>query len=223
MNWLSPESGVSIPDRCGWRGGVSTFLDVGAHEGQTLVEVTKARWGFDRVVAFEPMPVQFGMLAERFGGLAGVELCNFGLAGASGAMSMFGTNSNMGASIFSAKNDVDASVVTECRFVDASAWFEAFLPPDEKVVVKLNCEGSEVPILSSLLDSGQIWRVADVMIDWDIRKVPGMEYREGEILARFRDVGFTGFSLCDDVMWGATHQDRIANWLGGSRAVRGAV
>lgn len=34
------------------------FLDVGAHDGQTLAEVLKPEYRFDRVYAFEPMPAQ---------------------------------------------------------------------------------------------------------------------------------------------------------------------
>jgi FkbM family methyltransferase len=189
------------------------FLDVGAHDGQTLEEVVKPVWGFDRIWSFEPMPAQYSNLVRSFGGEARVELCDYGLAAATGTMAMFGGNDRMEASVYPAKNDVDASVVTECRFVEASEFFRAAVPAGEPVIVKLNCEGSEVAILNNLLDSGEISKVTDVMIDFDVRKVVGMEHHEAGLLSRFRTAGFTNFSLSDDVMVGATHQARIGNWL----------
>jgi FkbM family methyltransferase len=189
------------------------FLDVGAHEGQTLDEVTKPGYRFNRVYAFEPMPAQYGQLVDRFGGDPRVTLCKFGLADRTGTLSLYGDNTAMEASLHPTKRDVDASVVTECRFVRASEFFAENVAAGDIVVVKLNCEGAEIVILGDLIDSGEIWKLANVMIDFDIRKVAGFEHQEHELLDRFAGIGFDRYSLCDDVMVGATHQDRIANWL----------
>ncbi len=51
------------------------------------------------------------------------------------------------------------------------------------------------------------------MIDFDIRKVPGLEHHEQKIIERMKRVGFNKYSLCDHVMIGTTHQNRIRNWL----------
>jgi len=32
------------------------FLDIGAHLGETLSEIRKEQYGFDRIVCFEPSP-----------------------------------------------------------------------------------------------------------------------------------------------------------------------
>lgn len=189
------------------------FLDVGAHEGQTLQEVVKRAYGFDRIYAFEPMPVQFARLESRFGGDPRVTLCNFGLADRTAVMSVYGTNDGMEASIFPTKRDLDPSVATVCEFVAASDFFLANLTILDTVVVKLNCEGAEVPILNDLIDSGQVWKVDNVMVDFDVRKITGMEGEEARILERFGKIGFDRFSLCEDVMHGPTHQERIAAWL----------
>jgi FkbM family methyltransferase len=189
------------------------FVDVGAHEGQTLAEVTKLSYPFSRIVAFEPMPAQFATLVAVYGNNARVELHNVGLSDATGRFPMFGANDQLEASIYATKDDVDPAVVTECGFVAASEAFAGF--GDEPLLVKLNCEGAEIRILDDLIISDAIWQCADVMIDFDIRKVPGREHEEEDVLKRLAAIGFDRYSLCDDVMHGATHQERIAHWLRG--------
>jgi len=191
------------------------FVDVGAHDGQTLEEVVKPRHGFDVIYAFEPMPDQYRTLRERFSDDPRVRLLNAGLADDVGARILYGDNSQMDATLYPTKRDIpDPSFQTKCLFVRASTFFLA-LPAEETVVVKLNCEGAEVLILNDLIESGTIWRIHEAMIDFDIRKVDGHEHEEQEILDRLGDIGFTRYVLSEDVMSGETHQDRIANWLDG--------
>lgn len=190
------------------------FVDVGAHEGQTLEEVVKPRYGFDRIYALEPMPDQFAELVLRFGGHPGVTLLNAGLADQSGRLTLYGDNEAMDATLYATKRDtVDPTFTTECAFLRASD-FVGSLPPG-LVVVKLNCEGGEIPILDDLVSSGAIWGLHEVMIDFDIRKVDGHEAEEQRILGRLASIGFSRYSLSEEVMQGETHQERIAGWLDG--------
>lgn len=189
------------------------FLDVGAHEGQTLEEVTKPRYAFDRIFAFEPMPEQFVSLRERFEDDPSVTLLMVGLSDRAGVFPVYGDNSRMEASIYPTKLDVDESIVTNCAFVCASAFFRDVIPNDERVIVKLNCEGSEIAILDDLIDSGEVWKIENLMIDFDIRKVRGREKEEDRILSKFAAIGFDRYFLSHDVMLGETHQERIAHWL----------
>jgi hypothetical protein len=108
---------------------------------------------------------------------------------------------------------------TDCHFVRASEFFKAHIPGRATVVVKLNCEGAEVPILDDLADSGEIWKITNVMIDFDTRKVAGREAEADRILAKLDALGFDRYSLCENVMTlpGASHQQHIAQWLDGLR------
>jgi FkbM family methyltransferase len=192
---------------------VRIFLDVGAHEGQTLEEVVCGTYAFDLVYAFEPMPEQFARLEETYGNMPGVILCNYGLSDVTGEVAVYGNNENFGASIFPLKIDVDGSVSTLCQMVSASQFFAENLPDGATVVMKLNCEGAEVPIIADLINSGEIERVSNMMIDFDVRKIPNMRLSEGSILRRLRFINFDRFMLCEWVMVGETHRKRIANWL----------
>lgn len=187
------------------------FLDVGAHDGQTLEEVTKPTYRFDHVHAFEPMPTQFGHLVERFGDAPNVSLHNYGLLDGPASLPVYGSNDGMEASVYATKRDVDATIVTECAFRSASSFFLACVPEPSTAIVKLNCEGAEIRILNDLIDSGEIWKVAHALIDFDIRKVAGSEDEEAVVLERLARIGFDRFVT--EFPSGATHQDRIANWL----------
>lgn len=193
------------------------FLDVGAHEGQTLEEVVKPEYGFEQIYAFEPMPRQFEVLVERFGSNARVRMLRIGLGAKTAERPLYGDNANMGASLYPAKRDVDAKVETYCYFVAARVIFDALTGP---LIVKLNCEGAEVEILDSLIDGDQLGKIANVLIDFDIRKVTGREAEAERILERLAAVGFDRYSLAEEVMVGATHQQRIARWLEGVLASR---
>ena len=184
------------------------FLDVGGHDGQTLEELVKPGWPFTAVHSFEPMPDQFATLTERFGDR--VECHNFGLLDRTGIVDVYGDNANMGSSVYADKVDVNAETVTACQMVRASEWFADHVV---EAAVKLNCEGSEVPILLDLCDSGEIHKVAAMMIDFDVRKIPSAKGGENEAIRRLADVGFDRFVLCEDSMHGDTHQDRTRAWL----------
>ena len=190
------------------------FVDVGTHDGQTLKEVTRSRWAFDLIIGLEPMPAQFANAQHAYGKVDRVQLFNFGLADRPGIVAIYGDNSDLGSSIFEGKTRGESNKqVTMCEMEEASAFFRQVIRDDDVVVVKLNCEGAEVPILNNLIDSGEINKIANVMIDFDIRKVPGEEHQEAAILERFASIGFTNFVLCEDVMHGRSHEMRIAAWL----------
>jgi FkbM family methyltransferase len=193
------------------------FLDVGGHDGQTLEEVVSDKYKFDLIYCFEPMKEQYEHLLARFGEMemsAELIILNTGLADQNTKMNVYGNNVDMGASIYQQKDDLAGrEVVSECDFIRTSDFFSEKIEEADTVVMKLNCEGSECMILNDLLDSGQIWKIDNVMIDFDVRKIPDMKSEETKLLDRFRKENFTNFSLCESVMVGKTHQKRIHNWL----------
>ncbi len=189
------------------------FIDVGGYEGETLQEVIKPQYNFTKIYCLEPMPRQFEVLTQKYSGLETVELLNYGLSDHTGSATIYGDNNIMEASLYPDKRDVNSSIETECEFLEASIFVNSL--PDDGIIMKLNCEGAEAVILQNLIDSGTIWRLNNVMIDFDVRKVPSMAWTEAHLLGELKRIRFTRYSLCDDVMHGKTHQNRIANWLSG--------
>ena len=184
------------------------FIDVGAHIGQTLEEAVQH--DFEKIFAYEPAAKEYQALCSSYIDHPNITLVNAGLLDRTCELRLYGENHNMGASIFEDKIDVEDSYAT-ALFLDVSEVFSEF--EDDSVIMKLNCEGSEVKIMNRLLDTGQISKVHNVMIDFDVRKIPSQVDSEDQLLKRFKDTGFTKFVLCEDVMVGITHQKRIAAWL----------
>ena len=188
------------------------FLDIGAHEGQTVEAVSDM--DFDRIFAFEPMPEQYARLVERFGDLPNVTLLPFGLSDVTGTLPVFGSNENLEASVYPMGGTVDELIVTVCDFVSASEWFKANLTDEDTVYAKINCEGSEVDILSDLVESGEIWKLHSVTVCFDVQNIPGQEHREWETRQAMDDIGFNvGRWHLFGAAQGETHRDRILDWM----------
>jgi FkbM family methyltransferase len=193
------------------------FLDVGGHVGQTLDEILSGKYTFDKVYCFEPMPREYTYLVENYtqkGLDYGIEIINSGLLDKTYNDTIYGTNEDMAASIYQEKYDVNnREHETLCSFISAAEFFHNNIKQEDLVTVKLNCEGSEIRIVNSLIESGEISKVSNMMLDFDIRKVPGKEHQAEELIQRLEGLNFKNYSLEWEVMIGDTHQNRIGNWL----------
>lgn len=189
------------------------FLDVGGHEGQTLREIVSGKYTFDEVYCFEPMPKEYKFLVENYK-LDNVHILNYGLLDRTSDEYIYGTNFDMGASIYKKKIDLDnRNHQTLCKFVDIDSFCKEHLSEGDLVVMKLNCEGSEIPILKRLIETNQIHKFSNIMVDFDIRKVVGHQQEEHNIINLLRQSGFNNFCLAEDVMRGNSHEGRLYHWL----------
>lgn len=189
------------------------FVDVGAHEGQTIEEVVKPEWGFDIIFALEPMPNQFKTLQRMFLDDPRVKAYNIGLGSNTGRTFMYGSNQKLEASLFPHKNDVDENMVTSVEIMDAAAYFDSL--PEGDIFCNMNCEGAELPILTRLLDTGTIQRINSLLVDFDIRKVPGLELEEEDLRTGLDMSGITWTSEYPLPRPDVSHQEQIALWLHG--------
>jgi len=191
---------------------VRIFLDIGAHEGQTVEAVSDM--DFDRIFAFEPMPEQYARLVERFGDREDITLLNFGLSNVTATLPVYGGNDHLEASVYPTGATVDEGVVTECDFVSATEWFEGNLTDSDEVYVKINCEGSEVDILGDLVESGEIWKIHSVTVCFDVQNILGQEHREWETRQAMDEIGFNvGRWHLFGAAVGDTHRDRLLDWM----------
>lgn len=187
------------------------FLDVGAHTGETVEAVLDPRYGFDRIVCFEPVQ-SCAQSLRRFGDPR-VEVCVFGLWKESCERPVFDPG-GLGGSIFADRSRTGQAET--CRFVRATDWFREQVGPGDSVWMKLNCEGSECDILEDLVHSGEMDKVAHVMVDFDVRKIPSQRHREAEVRALFGGPRRTRIALREAAMIGDTHAARIRHWLDGA-------
>lgn len=192
---------------------MKVFLDIGAHKGQTLIEVLNHRYAFDKIFAFEPMPKYYQMLLRNFSDER-LEVFNFGLLDTSTNANLYGVNRRGDASIYANKTSGDARSVIECQFVEAAAFFKERLVADDINLVKINCEGSEIRIFDNLINSGEIWKISAATVAWDADKIPGMESAAETVRERLRSIGFHNHE--HPPIRGRSHQMRIRRWLTGT-------
>lgn len=198
---------------------MKVFLDVGAHQGETVRAVRDPKYRFDRIYCFEPASACWQALEAEAAADPRVTLLRYGLWRRTCELPLYEPGS-AGASLFEDKftGSHRTGTVQPCRFVRATEWLRENLTDRDEVFMKLNCEGAECDIVEDLLDSGEFGRLRAVMIDFDIRKVPSLRHREAEVRSRLASAGFSNYTTAEEVMIGATHRDRIQHWLKGAGA-----
>lgn len=190
------------------------FVDVGAHNGETLHVALDPKWGFERIYALEPASA----CEEPLSGFRDPKLTiqRIGLGDETRRITLHGAGL-LGGSVYADKRQkaVDASLISteEIDLVRASDWFADNLPPDAEVFLKLNCEGSECDILADLLDSGRSSQICNIYVDFDIRKVPGQEHRQEEIERRLQG---SGVKYATPESLGCSGNAGVIKWLKGS-------
>jgi FkbM family methyltransferase len=136
------------------------FLDVGSHKGETLHEVTKEKYAFDKIVCFEPSSFCLDKLKRFAAEDDRIIICEFGLSNRDQEVELF-LPGTLAGSIYKdgnpslGKKEVESEEITEevetIKLRDAKEWFDNNTSADDYIVVKTNCEGSEVDILDSLI------------------------------------------------------------------------
>jgi FkbM family methyltransferase len=187
------------------------FLDIGAHTGETLDEVLKDKYAFDRVICFEPSQTCIQALNKYAIKDPRVEILQIGLSNEDSTKTLYNPG-ELNGSIFS-ENDSEDDVKESITLVDADTWYSKNLDPSDFVVIKTNCEGSEVNIIDSFLKGNSFNYFYTLLVTFDIRDYPSMAHKELEIRKRLKASGYKNFCFSDDMMIGPTHEKRIENWL----------
>jgi FkbM family methyltransferase len=183
------------------------FVDLGAHFGETLGVVMEDRWGFDRIYCFEPAPQcwpKLDALADER-----VSVFRYGLWSSNDHATLFDPG-RIGASLFDQKSKEGTSVDVELR--DAAEWFAEHLDASDEVVMKVNCEGAECEILNHLCASGELRKVDEMVVHFDVRKVPGQGHREAET-KRLLDEAGVPYRTAESIFFGGNIPEKTTNWL----------
>lgn len=185
------------------------FLDVGAHHGETVREALDPRYDFDLVVAFEPSSK---CLIEPHPKL---RIERVALSDHSGRAQLFAPSTHS-ASLFGDKLDLENDQVEEVDVLRASDWFAANLKVSDVVYMKLNCQGSEVHILSDLMRTRHLALCSRIVVDFDVAKIPSQAHLEIPVWCELQEFAHDTNSVVDlarDVMVGETHRERVRHWL----------
>lgn len=154
---------------------MKVFIDIGAHHGQSSEVALDPKFGFDFVIAFEPSKASFNRLSKlRHPKL---QVHNLGLGNRTRQTLLYGAG-ELGASIFELKKQLLAEQdlrQEKVQIVSAAEQLGFILTETNEVFLKMNCEGSEVEVLESLLKAKMLPLVDFVYVDFDIKKVVNQE------------------------------------------------
>lgn len=183
------------------------FLDVGAHVGQTLGTVRHPRWGFDRIVCFEPAPSCWPLLRALADDR--VEVCEFGLWHRDEVIELHNPGL-IGASVSDDKRGATDEMVP-CQFRDVAEWMRANLSPEDEVYVKVNIEGAEAELIDRLAETGTLGLVDHLMLHFDVRKVPSKRHLEPRIHEQLTAAG-VDYIDADRIIFDIPDRG-VGNWL----------
>lgn len=191
------------------------FIDVGGYKGHSVLAALDPIFNFDRVFCFEPSP----LCTKRLQRIRDPRLVvvKAGLADEDGIANLFNSGTLAGSLFEDAPTyDYDAlgkQDVVRIMIIDASRFLKIFTGSDDSVWMKLNCEGSEILVLNSLLANQGLGQFVNILIDLDALKIPSQKSKVEELMAR---VDNSGVSYCvpREVQYGmVTNYGGIHNWL----------
>lgn len=186
------------------------MLDVGGFRGESARAALDPRFGFDRVYCFEPVRSCFETIVSTIHSPR-LEVINAGLLDRTTTLPLFHAGTVAG-SIYADSKDFGGETES-CRFIEASAFFKEHIRKDDKVWMKLNCEGAECRLLLNLIESGEADKLTEVLLDLDARKIPSAASELTHLIDKLSLVTFS-FHYPEDVQYTmVTNFGGIRNWL----------
>ena len=150
------------------------FIDVGAHFGECVLKALQPKYDFDLVLAYEPSLVAVKRLSRISD--KRLEVKQFGLGEREETLELYGAG-YLGASLYSDKEKlIKPNLVERVQIKDASEELKPLLIRENKVWLKINCEGGEIAIINQLDHKGLLPHFAGIYVDWDARKVPSLRH-----------------------------------------------
>lgn len=167
-----------------------TVIDVGAfpHRHEVSVEPLIERFNPDRLFAFDPYPeqpvgvFQVGrtlVVSDRVAAWTRDGLTELAVVAGDRAWdSTVMTEKNT-------RGEWDGQVVGVGCF-DLAAWIDRKLYGD-RIVLKLDCEGAEYPLLEHLLETGVADRIELLLVEWHAHRMVGSDLvgRQARIVSRW--------------------------------------
>jgi len=197
------------------------FLDIGAYIGDTI-PIALEYGIFDVIHAFEPVKELYPIIESNINDDK-VILHKYGLLDSDCEKTIYCSGTE-GGSIFKDKDQRGkVGPPVKCKFKKASDWFKNNISDDDNVYVKLNVEGAEIAILNDLIDNKQYYKINNVLICFDILKVPGGNKLFKGMINKFKKFNIHNYSITGNIKGKvrstgikATINNMIKYWLDGS-------
>ena len=192
---------------------MKVFVDVGSHFGETIEEVVKSKYKFDKIYCIEPSKICINYLKKINDNRLIIH--EVGLSNIDTTSDLY-KSGELGASIYNSNlstNLNDNTIPESVNLIKASSWFMKNIKETDTVYVKLNCEGSECVIIDDLIHNNQLKLIFNILITFDIRDFINLKDKEINTRRLLKKSQLINFCFSDDIMFGETHSKRIENWL----------
>jgi FkbM family methyltransferase len=165
----------------------SLVIDCGANIGDisALFLSKKAR-----VIAFEPDPLAFKALQNRFKGNPNIECINKGVSDRAGKAKFFlhksrtnhsGDEFTVSSSIVKEKINIDTANSIEIELVDLSEFIVNLNCKAD--IVKLDVEGAEIEILEKIISEKVYHKIGLMLVETHETKIPGHDKKVAHLKA----------------------------------------
>jgi FkbM family methyltransferase len=187
------------------------FIDVGGYHGHSTMAALDPIFGFDRIFCFEPVPQCLEIIRHIHDKrIVLVQAC---LSKTNGEVTLFNPGT-LAASVYADAPEFGGTAPPlTATAISAGDFYAAFLQPEDRVWMKLNCEGSECDIIESIIDSNQHPKIKNALIDYDALKIRSQKGRVSDVQARVIEAAIP-HSFPQDVQYGmVTNYGGVRNWL----------
>lgn len=173
-------------------------LDCGANVGK-VTALMRARGAI--VHAFEPDPVAYAVLEEKFGDDAGVVLHNAAVGAEAGEASLFfrsdreddPVKATIGSSLYASNDGLDGDNFIRTQVIDLGAYI-AGLGADV-AILKMDIEGHEIPTIAALIERNLCARIGLGLIETHGRYNPDLVEPTAKMARDLSSAGATQFYL----------------------------
>ena len=158
---------------------MKVFVDIGSHFGESLVEVLKPKYGFEKILCIEPSQLALSKL-RKFRD-SRLQIYGWGAWDRDGSAVLYSAGA-VGGSVYSDKPRYgQRQEIISLR--DIKELLDAHLNINDFVYMKINAEGSEFVILNRILKESSLnWRIQSILLSLDLVKIPSMKHHEIEML-----------------------------------------
>ena len=161
------------------------FIDCGGHVGESITRFKKSpRYSDDyKIYSFEPLPNS----ADKYRDMKGISFAEKAVWTEDGEMEFFTDvkQNTWGSTLIKEKDtsvlDKENPIVVET--FDFSHWMGSVFHEDDFIIVKMDIEGAEYPVLRKMIDDGTINLVNEMYIEWHYDRI-GMAKKEHDDLEK---------------------------------------
>ena len=149
------------------------FLDLGACKGtatRMFIE-TVPEWKDFEIQMFEPQLSLIGELIRKFP-LDNVDTYPLAVSNKPGTVPFYiGNAESCSLDVTKTTGDLDKVNPTLVPAIDLSKWFKDNFSPEDFIVVKMNIEGAEYPVLRHMIREGTLSWIDLLYIEWHSSKI----------------------------------------------------